>query len=80
MKKQKSDEGSFEANMKRLENIVETLESSNIPLDESIALYEEGIKVSKYCIDKLRSSEIKLKQLKKDIDGKLELFDVDTEE
>jgi exodeoxyribonuclease VII small subunit len=80
MKKQKNDPASFESNMKRLEEIVESLESGDIPLDNSLVLYEEGIKLSKYCIEKLRITEIKLKQLRKDVDGKLELFTDNPEE
>jgi len=47
----------FEDAMKRLEEIVRSLEEGNLTLDEAIRLYEEGIKLSKLCNDILRSVE-----------------------
>ncbi|MBA4312200.1 MAG: exodeoxyribonuclease VII small subunit [Chlorobiaceae bacterium] len=79
MKKQKDISGSFESMMHRLEEIVESLEGGTVPLEQSLILYEEGVSLSKQCIDKLRASEIKLKQLSKDIEGNFELFDTKQE-
>lgn len=75
MKKQKNSIESFEGMMKRLEEIVESLESGSVQLDESLKLYEEGVQLSKMCVDKLKASEFKLKQLSKNIDGSFELSD-----
>ena len=61
---------SFEQSLKRLEDIVEKLESGNIPLDEAIKLFEEGVKLSKKCSDKLSKVEEKIKViLGKDKEG-----------
>jgi exodeoxyribonuclease VII small subunit len=66
-------EQNFEELMKRLETIVEQMEEGEIPLDKSVKLYEEGIELSKACLDHLRKTELKLKRLSKDIDGTFSL-------
>jgi exodeoxyribonuclease VII small subunit len=65
--------------MHRLEEIVDSLEGGTAPLERSMKLYEEGVNLSKQCIDKLHESEIKLKRLSKDIEGNFELFDTNQE-
>lgn len=50
----------FEENIKRLEEIVSNLEKGNISLENSIELFEEGIKLTKVCNDKLESIENKI--------------------
>ena len=52
MKKEK--ENNFESNLKKLEEIVEKLESGSIGLEESVKLYEEGMKIKKICDKKLK--------------------------
>ncbi len=44
----------FEESMQRLEEIVRLLEENKLPLDESIALFEEGLQLSKDCDTKLK--------------------------
>jgi exodeoxyribonuclease VII small subunit len=66
-------EQNFEELMKRLESIVEKMEEGEIPLDKSVKLYEEGIELSKQCLDHLRKTELRLKRLSKDIDGTFSL-------
>lgn len=48
---------SFEESMDRLEEIVSELESNEKPLDETIALFEEGLKLVKNCDEKLKQFE-----------------------
>ncbi len=72
-KKEKKD--SFEKSLKRLEQIVETLEHGDVPLEDALTMYEEGIQLSKLCIDKLTQAELKLKKLLRDVDGKFKLQD-----
>ena len=50
----KEKENSFESNMQKLENIVDRLESGEIGLEESVKLYEEGMKIKKICDKKLK--------------------------
>ena len=48
---------SFEASMARLDEIVELLEENEQPLDETIDLFEEGLKLIKQCDDQLKAFE-----------------------
>ena len=54
---------SFEESMKRLETIVKTLESGQVSLDDSLALYEEGIQLVTACEKKLKEVEQKAVKL-----------------
>jgi exodeoxyribonuclease VII small subunit len=54
---------SFEAALQRLEEIVQRLENGEIMLDESLGLFEEGIKLTRYCGGKLDAAEGKLEIL-----------------
>jgi len=67
--------GGFEESLKRLEEIVETLEQGSVSLDEAMKMYEEGVVLSKQCLEKLTQAELKLKRLSKDVNGNFELFD-----
>ena len=59
----------FETAVKQLEQIVLELESGNLPLEDSIKKFEEGIKLSKFCSAKLDETEKKITLLLKDQDG-----------
>lgn len=61
----------FEDALKRLEEIVDILESGDVALDDSLKLYEEGQELIKFCKDKLTKAEAKVKQLVKTEEGKL---------
>ena len=65
----------FEHSLKRLEEIVETLEGGGIELDDVMKIYEEGIQLSKQCLEQLTQAELKLKRLSKDVNGHFELLD-----
>jgi exodeoxyribonuclease VII small subunit len=65
----------FESAFKRLEEIVEKLETGNIELDESIKVFEEGNALVKLCLEKLNKAEQKIKQISEDSDGNIELQD-----
>ena len=72
---EKAQGDNLEYSLKRLEEIVETLEQGNIPLNDAMKMYEEGVQLSKQCLDKLNQTELKLKRLSKDVDGSFELTD-----
>jgi exodeoxyribonuclease VII small subunit len=59
----------FEMAMKQLEQIVQELEAGDMPLEKAIKEFEEGIKVSKYCSEKLDESEKRITLLMRDSDG-----------
>ena len=61
----------FESSLARLEEIVSAMESGEIMLDESLSLYEEGIKIIKYCTKALDDAEQKVKILQKGEEGSL---------
>lgn len=56
----------FEDKMKRLQEIVDLLDSSDIELDKSISLYKEGLELSKDLKEQLSAYEEKIEELKKD--------------
>lgn len=56
----------FEKAMKRLEEIVSSLESGTVSLDDSLKLFEEGIKLSKYCENELKNIENKAAKILED--------------
>ena len=60
----KEKENNFESNLKALEVIVDKLESGDIGLEESVKLYEEGMKIKKICDKKLKDIEMHIKKIK----------------
>ena len=61
----------FEAALQKLEQIVQRLEKGELPLEESLVLYEEGVKLSRLCHAKLEEAEGKIELLLKDSRGDL---------
>lgn len=53
----------FEQNLKRLEEIVHKLEDGELQLEESLKLFEEGVKISRLCNQKLTEAEKRVKLL-----------------
>ncbi|MGQ0812764.1 MAG: exodeoxyribonuclease VII small subunit [Nitrospiraceae bacterium] len=74
----------FEHAMARLEAIVAELEKGELPLDESLKIFEEGIRLSKSCLKMLDEAERKVEILVQEKDGKKRLraftLDEETEE
>lgn len=64
--------------MRRLETIVETMESGEVPLAELLSKFEEGSRLLAICEKRLQSAELRIEQLKRQKDGSLstELFDL----
>jgi len=60
---------SFEEALQQLEQIVQKLEKGELPLEESLKLYEEGIRLSRLCHGKLEEAEGKIEMLMKDARG-----------
>ena len=61
----------FEKAIEELEKIVQRLEDADLPLDEALNLFEEGIKLSRFCSRKLDEAERKVEILLKDEEGSL---------
>ena len=64
---------SFEDAFNELEKTVETLESGEISLDESVSLFQKGMSLYTLCMKKLEQTELRIQQLIKDSEGKLHL-------
>jgi exodeoxyribonuclease VII small subunit len=67
---------SFEQALKRLEEIVETLEAGNITLEDSIKVYQEGIVLSKQCGSMLEEAEGKVMAIMNRSGDQMEEFNI----
>ena len=63
----------FEAALQKLDEIVQKLEKGDLPLEQSLVLYEEGVRLSRLCHAKLEEAEGKIELLLKDSRGDLVL-------
>ncbi len=68
-KQENAGEPSFEEALKALEDIVQSLESGEAPLDESIALYERGNKLRAQCQKRLDAAKAKIEAISLGKDG-----------
>ena len=59
--------------MKKLEQIVSDLENGDLPLEESIKTFEEGVKLTKHCQNLLSKAELKIQKLVESKDGSIDL-------
>ena len=71
---------SYEAALQDIERIVEQLESGELSLEDSLAIFEKGVGLTKYCYQKLDEVEKKIEILTKDGEGKLQLKRFETAE
>jgi exodeoxyribonuclease VII small subunit len=62
----------FENALSQLESIVARLEDGDLPLEESLKLFEEGIRLSRFCNQKLNEAQEKVEVLLKGEGGELE--------
>lgn len=77
----------FEEALKKLERIVSELEKGDLPLDDSLKKYEDGVKLASICTKKLELAQRKVELLTKDSAGRIrsksfeeDIEDVDTED
>ncbi len=68
--KKPAPEANFEQAMKRLEEIVEQMESGDLPLEDLIGRYEEGMKLVKVCQERLASAEQRIEIITRNSAGK----------
>ena len=59
----------FEKSFQQLEKIVQRLEAEELPLDESLQLFEEGIRLSRFCHQRLEEVEKKIELILADAKG-----------
>ncbi|NLX01471.1 MAG: exodeoxyribonuclease VII small subunit [Syntrophomonadaceae bacterium] len=70
------EEMKFEDALKMLEDIVEKLESGSLELEQSIQLFEQGVKLSLYCQQQLKQAEGRVQRLVKNLNGEFKLLDL----
>jgi len=70
----------FEEALKKLETIVEAMESEELPLEGLLGKYEEGTRLAKICQAKLGEAELKIQQLEKNAAGEIKLKSVELPE
>ena len=69
MTKKRPGERDFEAALKELEQIVERLEAGDLPLEQSLELFEQGVRLSRDCQKRLDEAERRVEILLKDEAG-----------
>lgn len=80
MKKSESQSRSFEASLTALEKVVRELERGDLPLEESLKLFEQGVKLSRECQERLNQAERRVELLLRDTQGRPILSAFDEEE
>src|SRR5947199_5930570 len=77
MKKTEAKSKTFETQLGALERIVRELERGDLPLEESLKLFEEGVKLSRECQERLNQAERRIEVLLRDSEGRpiLSAFD-----
>jgi len=70
----------FEESLGALEKIVAQLEEGDLPLEKSLELFEEGVRLSKKCQQRLEQAERRIELLVKDSDGEPVLEEFEEEE
>jgi exodeoxyribonuclease VII small subunit len=61
---------SFEASLEALEQIVQQLESGDLPLEKSLELFEQGVRLSRECQERLSQAERRIEVLLRDNQGR----------
>ena len=80
MTKETAEELKFEKALEKLEKIVEELEAGEIPLEEALKKYEEGVRLSRLLNEKLAQAEKKIQILSKALDGSSKREDFEFED
>jgi exodeoxyribonuclease VII small subunit len=80
MKKTETQGKNFEASLAALEKVVRELERGDMPLEESLKLFERGVKLSRECQERLNQAERRVETLLRDTEGRPVLSAFDDEE
>ncbi|MEQ1763352.1 MAG: exodeoxyribonuclease VII small subunit [Pyrinomonadaceae bacterium] len=68
---------SFEESLKELEQIVTHLEEGDLALEDSLKLFEDGVRLSRECRERLTAAERRIEVLMKEADGSLALHAIE---
>ena len=77
---QKKEPNNFEGALERLEEIVEALENGESPLEDAVGLYEEGVKLFRYCREQLDSAQKRVVELAGEAEEALSLRSFEDDE
>jgi exodeoxyribonuclease VII small subunit len=80
MKKTEAQGKNFESSLAALERVVRELERGDLPLEESLKLFEQGVKLSRECQERLNQAERRVEMLLRDTEGRPVLSAFDDEE
>ena len=69
---------SFEASLEALEGIVQQLEEGDLPLERSLELFEQGIRLSRECQERLSQAERRIEVLLRDNQGRVTVSEFET--
>jgi exodeoxyribonuclease VII small subunit len=70
MKKTEAQRKNFETSLASLEQIVRELERGDLPLEDSLKLFENGVRLARECQDRLNQAERRIEVLMRDSDGR----------
>jgi exodeoxyribonuclease VII small subunit len=70
----------FEEALQKLETIVTQMEEGDLPLEETLKAFEEGVRLARFCASKLDEAERKVEKLMRDQAGKLQTTTFSEEE
>lgn len=70
----------FEEALQKLETIVTQIEEGDLPLEETLKAFEEGVRLARFCAGKLDEAERKVEKLMRDQAGKLQTTSFSEEE
>ena len=70
-KKQERNSLSFEEAIERLEEILQSMEEEQLPLEQLLQRYEEGVKLLRFCQEQLKAAQDRIRVLMEEEDGSL---------
>ncbi|MEP6706704.1 MAG: exodeoxyribonuclease VII small subunit [Pyrinomonadaceae bacterium] len=70
MKSQEAPQKNFESSLDALEKIVRELEDGDLPLEKSLELFEQGVRLSRECQERLNQAERRIEILLRDSEGR----------
>jgi exodeoxyribonuclease VII small subunit len=73
------NEPTFKSAIEELEKITDSLESGELELEQSLALFERGVSLIKYCQDRLDSTQARVELLVDSLEGEVEAVALDDE-
>jgi len=76
---EKNNSQNFETSLEELERIVRELERGDLPLEKSLELFEQGVKLSRACQERLNEAERRIEILTRDNQGRPTIRPFDTE-